>query len=71
MLLLKSKHSQRCHPERSRGTSPTWVTCSALARSLRFGRDDMAMLGVLAMAQYLRCGIRLRVLKAAIISKSS
>src|SRR5947199_10847307 len=36
---------QSCHPERSRRTSPTWITYAAFERSLDYARDDIAMLG--------------------------
>src|SRR3954462_12278723 len=38
----QTQHVKGCHPERSRRTSPTCVTCSAFARSLDFARDDIA-----------------------------
>jgi len=42
----------RCHPERSRGTSPTWVTRPAGARSLGYARDDIAMASISMRGQY-------------------
>src|SRR6266576_5757398 len=42
----------RCHPERSRRTSPTCVTCPAFVRSLDFARDDIAMLWICSNDYY-------------------
>src|SRR5436305_14237004 len=44
MDINEPKDPKGCHPERSRRTSPTWVTCAAFERSLDYARDDIAML---------------------------